>query len=132
MDKKVMREDLIHPELSYKIIGCAYEVFNAIGNGHLEKVYQKAMAVALRKAGIRFTEQLEYNLYFSGVLIGTGRLDFLVDETIAVEIKRGDYFHPAAFEQLQEYLQSKKLKLGLLIRFSTNKVIYKRVLNSAA
>jgi GxxExxY protein len=47
------RKDIIEPELSYKIIGCAFEVLNTIGPGHLEKVYQKAMAETFRKAGLR-------------------------------------------------------------------------------
>jgi len=47
----VERKDLIYPDLSYKIIGCAFEVFNSIGGGHKESVYQNAMEVALRQKG---------------------------------------------------------------------------------
>ena len=56
MKKEVKREDLIYSELSYAIIGCAYSVYNEIGPGHLERVYQKALAIALRKTKILFTE----------------------------------------------------------------------------
>lgn len=128
MTKNITREDLLYPELSYKIIGCAYSVYNAIGAGHLEKVYQRALAVAFRNAGLNFEEQLEYDLQYAGQTIGVGRLDFLVEKKIVVELKRGN-FNPAAFAQVLEYLQSKDLELGLLIRFGKEQVHSRRVLN---
>ena len=128
MKKNVTREDLLYPELSYRIIGCAYSVYNAIGTGHLEKIYQRALAVAFRDAGLAFEQQVEYELYYSGQCIGMGRLDFLIEKKIVVEIKRGN-FSPTAFEQVKEYLQSKGVELGLLIRFGKDQVHFRRVIN---
>ena len=52
MESKLKRNDLIYPELSYKIIGCAFEIYNELGFGHAEKYYQKAMAIALKRRGL--------------------------------------------------------------------------------
>jgi len=52
----VRRKDLIYPELSYEIVGCAFEVWNELGPGHLEKTYQQAMAVMMRKKNLKFSE----------------------------------------------------------------------------
>lgn len=123
----IIRDDLIFPELCYKIVGCAYEVHNTLGAGHLEKIYQRALATALENKGISFREQVSRDIVFQGKV--KGRLDFLVEEKIVIEIKRTSYFNPADFEQLQQYLQLNNLSLGILIRFSTDKVYFKRVVN---
>lgn len=57
MAKKII-EDLVYPELSFKIVGCAFEVYNELGYGHSEKVYQKALAVSFRKHNLNFNEQV--------------------------------------------------------------------------
>ena len=129
MRNYVQRDDLIFPELSYKIVGCAFEVFNSIGPGHLEKVYQRALAIAFTNAGLKFLEQVRKEVFYDGEVVGYGSLDFLVEEKIAVEIKRGTYFNPSDFSQVQKYLQFKDLRLGILIRFIADKVVFKRVLN---
>lgn len=131
MQSKLNRNDLIHPELSYLIIGSAYEVYNSIGSGHLEKIYQRALAVAFEKNGLKFQEQIRRDIIFAGKIVGSGKLDFLVEKKIVVEIKRANYFNPADFEQVLQYLKMNNLELGILIRFTTTKVLFKRVLNVA-
>ena len=58
MNKMIQKQDLIYPELSYKLVGLAYNVFNELGHGHLEKIYQKAYAKELKEASIIFKEQV--------------------------------------------------------------------------
>ena len=129
MKPEVIRKDLVYPELSYEIVGCAFEVFDALGPGHSEKTYQKAMAVAFRKRNIPFKEQVYYALKFMDEIIGKRFLDFEVDSKIIVELKKGDYFSKTYLEQVLDYLKKSQLKLAILINFSQEGVKYKRILN---
>ena len=76
MSKMIYKKDLVYPELSYKITGCAFEVFNQLGGGQRESVYQKALAIALKNAELTFKEQQFYALRFNGEIVGRGIFDF--------------------------------------------------------
>lgn len=102
MENKLKRNDLVHPELSYKIIGCAFEVFNELGFGHAEKYYQKAMAIALKKAGLNFKEQFYAPLKFKGELLGKLFLDFLVEDKVIVELKKNNFYSKSNIDQVNE------------------------------
>ena len=130
--KTTVRKDLIYPELSYQIIGCAFEVFNEVGGGHKESVYQKAMSIAFQKKNLKFQEQLYFPLKFKDNLVGKNFFDFNVEEKIIVELKARTRFSKADYTQVLEYLNDKKLKLSLLINFTLTEVICKRVINFAA
>ena len=123
------RNDLIYPDLSYKIIGCAYKVFNAIGGGHKEIVYQRAMAVALKVNGLSFAEQHCYPVKFNNVVVGKNFFDFYVDEKIVVELKPATRFTKSNYDQVVNYLNVSDLKLALLISFGTEEVRCKRIVN---
>ncbi len=126
---QVHRQDIVYPELSYRIVGCAYEVYNELGFGHAEKVYQKALSIAFKKSGLEFKEQVYSPLKFKGETVGKLYLDFLVEDKIIVEIKKNAHFSKANIDQVNQYLLSTKLKLALLINFSAKEVIYKRLVN---
>jgi GxxExxY protein len=119
MEGIVRRDDLVYPELSYKIIGCAYEVFNELGFGHAEKIYQKAMAQALKNASLNHNEQLYTPLKFKDTIVGKKFFDFLVEDKIIVELKKNHFFSKANIDQVNEYLKSRDLKLALLINFTS-------------
>ncbi|MBI3511711.1 MAG: GxxExxY protein [Bacteroidetes bacterium] len=127
--KATYKSNFIHADLSYKIIGCAMSVYNSLGPGHLEKVYQKALGIELRKAGLNVNEEVMCDVYYDGIKVGQSRADFLVEEKILIEIKRGSSMIPADFNQLKKYLAAKNLELGLLFRFAPEQLIYKRVVN---
>ncbi len=97
-------KDILFPELSYQIMGCAFEVYNTLGAGLLEKQYQKALALEFKQKGISFTEQAYYPVEYKGTNIGKGYMDFLVDEKIVVELKRGDNFSRNHIQQVISYL----------------------------
>ncbi len=84
----LVRDDLVYPDLSYAIIGCAYDVFNELGPGHVQKFYQRALAKSLSLKNIKFKEQVYYPLKFKKQIIGRAFLDFEVEEKIVVEIKK--------------------------------------------
>ncbi|HET6990881.1 MAG TPA: GxxExxY protein [Bacteroidia bacterium] len=122
-------ESVIHPELSYKIIGCAFEVYNQIGPGFQEKIYQRALREAFNLKELKFKEQVFYDIKFNKTRVGRGFMDFLVDEKIVVEIKRGNFFSKTDIDQVIQYLKMSNLELGILIRFTDEAVRYKRILN---
>lgn len=129
MKATLERNDLLYPELSYKIVGCAFEVFKEIGPGHLEKIYQRALAIAFRKAGLNFIEQPRYDLNFQNERVGYGFLDFLVEEKIIVELKRGKTYLNKEVDQVVDYLKTSNLKLGIIIRFTSEGARFKRLIN---
>lgn len=127
--KKKIRDDLVHPELSYKIMGCAFEVYNVLGYGYAEKVYQKALTISFRKSEIAFKEQVYFPITFHGELLKKGFCDFVVEEKIIIELKKNARFSKSHIEKVNQYLKSSKLKLALLINFTPTQVISKRLLN---
>ncbi len=129
METKLQRNDLVYPELSYRIVGCAYEVFNELGFGHAEKFYQKAMAIALKNNGLTFKEQFYGPLKFQNEVVGKLFFDFLVEEKIVVEIKKNLFYSKTNIDQVNEYLRSNKIKLAILINFTQKGVVFKRLLN---
>ena len=124
-----MKVDLLYPELSYKIVGCAFETYNEIGSGHREKVFHKAFAISLRNANIEVKEELYFPVQFKKSIVGKNYFDFLINNEVIVEIKTSDRFTKSHFEQLQNYLVVSNLKLGLLVSFGRNEVKFKRALN---
>ncbi len=124
-----IRGDLIFPDISFKIVGSAFEVFNELGSGHKEKIYQKAMSIQFGSENIPFKEQIYHPLIFKDENLKKNYFDFLVEEKVIVELKRSDYFSRKHFEQLNHYLRISKLQLGLLVSFTSHGVRFKRVVN---
>jgi len=129
MKKILKREDIIFPELSYQIIGILFDVYNKLGYGHSEKIYQRAIAVALQKTNLEFQEQVYVPLTYNNQRIAANYLDFLIDKKIVLEIKKGDRFVKAHIDQVYQYLVDTKLKLGILAYFAPRNLHFKRIVN---
>ncbi len=123
------RQDLIYPELSYKIVGCAFDVYNSLGSGHHEKYYQRALVEAFSNQKLSFSEQVHFQLSYKGKVIGRNFLDFLVEDKIVVEIKKSERFSKTHIDQVMEYLKLSNLELAILINFGSQGVIFKRIIN---
>ena len=104
--------------LTEQVIGAAIEVHRALGPGFLEATYGKALAIELRDRGIAFVQESAVSLNYKGELIGEGRLDFLVEDRLIVELKAVDQLHPIHTAQAISYLKVTKHKLALLINFN--------------
>ena len=126
---EIRKDDLVYPELSYKLVGLAYTVSNELGFGHLEKIYQRAFAKELALEKLNFKEQVPYSVTYKGEVIGKNYLDFLVEDKVIIELKRNDFFAKKHIEQVVNYLKVSDLKLALLIHFSKEGVKYKRIVN---
>lgn len=122
--------DLVYPELSYKIMGALFTVQNTLGPNHPEKHYQKAIEIELQKLGIPFEREKYISLGYQGTQIGKYFLDFLIDKKIALETKTIDFFTRREWRQVRDYLDAENLKLAILVNFSTPKLTYRRILNS--
>lgn len=129
MNKMIQKQDLIYPELSYQLVGLAYNVFNELGHGHLEKIYQKAYAKELKEAGIVFKEQAPYQVIYKEEVIGNNYLDFLIEEKVIIELKRSDFYSKKYIDQVSNYIKVSNLKLAILINFTSNGVRIKRIVN---
>lgn len=126
---ELRRSDLLYPELSYKIMGCAYDVYNELGPGHHEKYYQKAMALLMKERNINFIEQLYGPLKMKDTVVGKLFFDFFVEDKIVVEIKKGNNYSKRHIDQVLEYLKSNDIKLAIIINFGSDKVHSKRIIN---
>ena len=108
---------LIHSELSGKVIGIFYDVYNELGHGFLESVYEQAMSVALAERQIFFQRQFGIPVWFRGHQVGDFRADLLVDGKLIIELKVGRAIEVAWEKQLLNYLRATQIEVGLLLNF---------------
>jgi GxxExxY protein len=106
-----------YSELTEQIIGIFYEVYNELGFGLLEKVYEEAMAVAFRERAINFEQQVPIPVWFHGHTIGSYDADLVVNKVVLVEFKACKSLDPAHEAQLLHYLRSTEIEVGLLLNF---------------
>ena len=107
--------------LSYKVIGCAMEVYNVLGPGLLESVYEKALIHELQINGLSVSSQVPVEMSYKGVNLGEGlRLDLLIEDSLIVELKSVDELKPVHYKQLLTYLKLLDKRIGLLINFNVN------------
>jgi len=123
------KSNLIYADECYQIMGIVFGVYNELGFGHKESVYQKAIACGFRNKGIDFKEQLRFKLKYKEEDIGLYILDFLVFNKIALEIKQKNFISGRDIKQLYRYLKALNLKLGIIITFTHEQVRYKRIVN---
>ena len=117
-----------HDALTEKIIGCCYKVHTALGPGFIEKIYAKALQYQLRKEGLSFVIEKNFDVYFENEFIGKFRCDLFVEGTVIVELKSVTGFMPKLFHsQLLSYLKASKVKTGLLINFGNPSCEVKRL-----
>ena len=104
--------------IAKRVIGAAIEVHRHLGPGHLEDAYQSALAVEMRLRGISFQEQVPVDLVYKGEQVGHGKLDFLVEGQLIVEIKACAALIAIHRVQVESYLAITRHQLALLINFN--------------
>ena len=113
-------------ELTHRIIGCAYQVYNQLGFGFLESVYKKAMILELVKNGIRAEEEKPLKVYYDDQIVGDFYADLFIEDEIIVELKSLQNIIKEYEVQLVNYLNGLKKEIGLLINFGPSGVEAKR------
>ena len=121
--------DLEYKDLSFELVGILFEVYNELGYGYKEIYYEKAVKQCLDEKCIKYKEQAPFTLSFHGKIIGRFYLDFLIDEKIVLELKKGNYFSKRNIEQINEYLKATGMSLAILANFTPNGVKFKRIVN---
>jgi GxxExxY protein len=122
-----MEKEKIEDPLTFKIIGCAMKVHSTLGNGFQEVIYQRALAIEIRKAGLSFARELEMKIYYDEEEIGTRRVDFLVENEVMVELKALTVMEDVHLAQGLNYLVAYKMDKGLLINFGARSLEVKRL-----
>jgi len=125
----MIRTEYKYSELTGKIIGCAMEVHNALGNGFQEVIYQRALEYEMILQKISFAREIEMPVFYRLKDIGARRVDLLVDDKICVELKAFIKLVDVHLAQAINYLETFNLEVGLLINFGNTKLEFKRVQN---
>lgn len=120
---------IIFPDLSYKIVGSAFKVFNGLGWGLSEKSYQAALNNELKEKGIIFKREVYIPLEYKAQNIGKYYADFIAENKILIELKVVSKFGYVHARQVLNYLQAAGLKLGILLYFTKEGVKYRRIIN---
>lgn len=118
---------LVEGDLSEKVIGIFFSVYNELGSGFLESVYESALALALHDAHVRAVRQAPVNVVFRGHIVGEFRVDILVEDRLVIEIKAGSGLVPAHEAQLINYLRATGVRVGLLLNFGPQPEFRRRV-----
>jgi GxxExxY protein len=121
------RKDLKYRELTEKIIKIFYKVYNKLGYGFLEKVYENAMMIEFRKEGIPIASQAPIKVFYENEMIGEYFADILVDNKVIVEIKAAKNLAVENEAQLLNYLKATNVEVGLLLNFGPKPEVKRKV-----
>lgn len=108
---------LLHKQITDDILKVFYDIYNELGYGFLEKVYQNAMYFELKNKGYKVEAQTPIKVYFKGQLIGEYYSDLLIENKVIIELKACDLLMNVHVAQLMNYLKATKIELGLLLNF---------------
>lgn len=117
MTAKAENEQFRHSELTKSIIGTFYEVYNELGHGFLESVYENSLAIALRAKGFEVHQQIAVPVWFRGQQVGDFDADLMVNRLVLLELKSARSIDPAYLAQLLNYLKATNIEIGLLLNF---------------
>ncbi len=121
------KENYKHSELTERIIKEAYYVYNKLGYGFLEKVYENALFIRLSNTGFNVSQQYPVNVYFENELVGEYFADILIEEKVILELKAIEKLSAIHEVQLVNYLKATKIEVGLLINFGPKIEIKRKV-----
>jgi GxxExxY protein len=110
-------------EISNKVIGAAIAVHKVLLAGYTEPYYQRAMEVEMNQRGIRYERQKPFQVFYKGTLIGEGRLDFLVDDEVIVELKAVESITGIHIAQVMSYMKATGKKLTIIINFNVKRLV---------
>ena len=119
--------ELLHKTLTDSLIKVFYEVYNELGYGFLERVYQNAMFLELRDRNFKVEAQKRIKVYFKTVEVGEYFADLLIDDTVIIELKAADAIVPEHENQLINYLKSTEIEVGLLFNFGPKPEFIRKV-----
>ena len=117
----------LYTEITEKIIKAFYKVYNTLGYGFLEKVYERAMTIELRKLGLEAQKQLPINVYYEGEEVGLYYADIIVEGKVILELKANSTFCLEDEPQLLNYLKATNVEVGLLFNFGIKPELKRKI-----
>jgi GxxExxY protein len=121
-----MKTELLHADVTEKIVGAAFEVYRVLGYGFLESVYQLAMQAELQRQGLKAEIEAPIKVLYKGVVVGEFRADLFVNEVVMAELKVAKEYNPDDEPQLLNELKATGVRVGLLVNFGRTKVEFQR------
>jgi GxxExxY protein len=115
-----------HEDITRRIIGCAYKVYNTLGFGFLESVYKKAMVIEIQKNGLTVEDEKALKVYYDDQVVGEFYADLFVEQEIVIELKSVQTLVKDHEVQLVNYLNALEKEIGLLVNFGPKGVEVKR------
>jgi GxxExxY protein len=122
-----MYTDYKHKELTSEIIRCFYDVYNELGYGFLEKVYENALKHELEKKGFLVEKQKPIKVYYDNVLVGEYFADLIVDDSVIIELKAAEILCEEHELQIVNYLKATEIEVGLLLNFGKKPEIRRKI-----
>jgi GxxExxY protein len=119
--------EILHKDLSYKIVGLAMQIHSELGFGFLEKVYENSMMVLFRRENIMAKQQAPISVSFEGEIVGDYYADILIEDKIILELKAIEKITDAHKAQVLNYLKATGLKLAIIINFGKQRLEYERI-----
>ncbi len=119
-----------HSDLTGVILGCSFDVYNELGMGFPEKIYQRCLELELKEKGISLNREFSIPVRYKGKLVGKRRLDFVIEDKVIIELKSRPYIHKSDFIQIRNYLKVAKIEVGLLINFGSSSLEYRRCIET--
>lgn len=120
-----------HQELSEKIIKAFYDVYNRLGYGFLERVYENAMFIELQSMGLKVEQQMPIKVRYRGKVVGEYFADLVVEDKIILELKAVSTFLPSHEAQLLNYLKATPYEVGLLLNFGLSPTKKRKVFDNS-
>ncbi|MBP1224231.1 GxxExxY protein [Flavobacterium sp. 1355] len=115
---------MLENEISYKVRGAIFKVYNTLGPGLLESIYESALYYQLQKDNLKVQKQLEIPVKYNDTYLDiTFKLDLLVEDKVIVELKSVEELKPVHYKQLTTYLKLTNKKLGLLVNFNCTNIL---------
>ena len=118
---------MLYEDLTHSIIGCYYTVYNKLGYGFLEKVYERAITIELQKQGLKALQQEKVSVFYDDECVGEYFTDLLVEDSVIVEIKAASSISDEHEAQLLNYLKATTIEVGLLLNFGTKPEFRRKV-----
>ena len=122
-----MSTQYLHSDLTDKIINCFYTVYNKLGYGFLERVYEKSLCIELRNAGLEVEAQFPIDVYYENELVGEYYADIVVENKVILELKAIESLNLVHGNQLLNYLKATDVELGLLLNFGIKPEIKRKI-----
>jgi GxxExxY protein len=121
----------LHSELTSAVINAFYSVHSELGFGFLEKVYENALAIALRERGFHVVQQAPIPVWFHRQKVGEYYADIIVDEKVILELKAAESLVPEHEKQLLNYLKATEIQVGLLLNFGRQPEVRRKIFETA-